>query len=160
MEGPEGRTVILGLGNPLAGDDAVGPLLARRIGEFSEGSGTVVVTSSLAPVRVLWEVQGCRRLVVVDSIVTGEALPGTLVRLSPEGGVPPGLGAHHVPFVSAYVRGRNEGMDLPERFALYAVEIPRPREYGEGLSPALEGRLDALAKEVMDMEGIPHVPNP
>jgi hydrogenase maturation protease len=76
--------LILGLGNVLLGDDAVGPLvLARLESEYRFGAGVRLVDGGTLGLALLDELAQARHAILVDAVAT-EAPPGTLVRLDGE----------------------------------------------------------------------------
>ena len=68
---------VLGLGNEILADDAFGIVVAREV-ERRCGDRAEVVASSEAGFHLLDRLIGVDRLVVVDTILTGAAEPGTL----------------------------------------------------------------------------------
>src|ERR1017187_6800541 len=75
--GIETSTRVLGLGNEILGDDALGILVARQV-QARFGEAVEVVSSSQSGFHVMDEMLGVSRLLVVDSIRTGAAKPGTV----------------------------------------------------------------------------------
>ena len=73
------RTLVLGLGNEYAGDDAVGVLAVRALHDELAGEADVV-ESSASGLALLEVFAGYDRAVVVDSIRTGRAPAGTIVK--------------------------------------------------------------------------------
>lgn len=76
-KGSRGRALVLGLGNPDGGDDAIGLEVARELARRGRG-----VAEAFEPFAVLdWLARPCRHRasVVVDAMVSG-APPGTLRR--------------------------------------------------------------------------------
>src|ERR1035441_10975884 len=82
---------LLGLGNDILADDALGIRVARQA-EARFGGQVDVVSSSQAGFHVMDQLLGVSRLVVVDCIQTGAAKPGTVYVLD-EHAVRPGPGA-------------------------------------------------------------------
>ncbi|MGZ4114580.1 MAG: hydrogenase maturation protease, partial [Actinomycetota bacterium] len=75
------RTLVLGLGNDLAGDDAVGVLAARALATLLEDPDDVVVLDTAASGMALLDVlAGYDRAVLVDAIATGERPVGAIAR--------------------------------------------------------------------------------
>ena len=145
-----GDTLILGLGNPILSDDRIGLLVARRLGELLDGVD--VEEAAIAGMAVLDLVQGYRRLVVVDSVATGQGRPGDLYRMSLEdlGPAVPVISHHGAGLASTLAAGRVMGYDLPAEVDIWAVEIESGTEFGEKLSPAVESRLPAIVDEILE----------
>lgn len=145
------RTLVLGLGNELAGDDAVGVLVARAVREELDGLADVV-ESSAAGMALIEVFAGYERAIVVDSIVTGRHAPGTIVEM--------GLGEiGHVVAPSVHQAGLPElaavaerlGLRFPEETRVLAVEVLDPYTLGAPLSEPVARAVDALARRVHDM---------
>jgi hydrogenase maturation protease len=77
------RTLVLGLGNELAADDAVGVLVARAVRERIADAADVVA-SSASGMALIEVFDGYDRAIVVDSIRTGRHPPGTITELGLE----------------------------------------------------------------------------
>jgi hydrogenase maturation protease len=74
-------TLVVGLGNPDRGDDAVGPAVAARVAELLDGDGTPArVVEQEDPTALLETWAGVDLAVVVDAVRTGGE-PGIVVTL-------------------------------------------------------------------------------
>ena len=72
------RTLVLGLGNPLLGDDAVGLKVAALVRERLDGApGVDVLEEEAGGLRLMERMTGYDRAVLVDAAVTG-GTPGTI----------------------------------------------------------------------------------
>jgi len=71
-------TLVVGLGHPDRGDDAVGLVAAGAMQAFGLPD-TNVVTSTTGLLGIIDDVAACERLVVIDAIRSG-AVPGTVVQ--------------------------------------------------------------------------------
>ncbi|NLW50207.1 MAG: hydrogenase maturation protease [Candidatus Brocadiaceae bacterium] len=143
--------LVAGLGNPLMGDEGVGPrvvdLAARRAGEPPGIDFLDLGTPGLALLHAL---RGRRRVVLVDCAMMG-APPGTIRRFTPAELRPaagPGAASLHEPDLPALLRlARRLGERLPE-IVIFGIQ-PLRIEPGVGLSPALEARLADYAGRVV-----------
>jgi hydrogenase maturation protease len=78
------KTVVLGLGNILHGDDGAGAQAISRLRADPRVSADVsLVEGGTLGLELLPYVWDCARLIVIDAIEVGEP-PGTLVRMSGE----------------------------------------------------------------------------
>jgi hydrogenase maturation protease len=106
----ESTTRLLGLGNEILADDAFGILVARearrRLGDDLE-----VICSSAAGFNLIDELVGASRLVVVDTIITGRAKPGTIHLLTAEQ-------IHSAPVASPHGLGLFELLAIAKRLKL------------------------------------------
>lgn len=144
------RTLVLGLGNELAGDDAVGVLVARTVRRRLAGKADVV-ESSASGLALLEILAGYDRAVVVDSVRTGRRPPGAVRELSlSEVGrvVAPSL--HHAGLPEMAAVAEQLGLRFPERTVVLAVEVEDPYTLGAGLSEGVAGAVDEAAARVLE----------
>lgn len=149
---PPARIIVLGLGNVLTGDDAVGPTVVRTLAAGWTVPGTVELVDAGTPgmdlASLLAEVDAA---IVVDSVL-GDAAPGT-VRLYDRETL---VGRPLQPRTSPHAPGLAETLlalefqDLgPSRVLLVGV-IPDRVEIGVGLSPAVEAAVPRLVQAVAE----------
>jgi hydrogenase maturation protease len=155
------RSLVLGLGNPILGDDSIGFRLAELLSDRLSGTPDIeFLPTSLAGVRLLDEIPGFDRLIVIDSMTTGRFEPGTMTRMGLEdlpGCSAARLSVHHVPFPDLLEIGRAGGLRMPEQISVYAIEIEFPQEAGVELSAGLETRVEEYAEEIIRNEFTPAV---
>lgn len=115
-------TRVLCLGNDLLGDDALGHAVAQKLQQASQGTADVAETP-LAGLNLLDCIQGVSRLVVVDTVLTGQAPPGT-IRLLREADIQtiPGSFPHSMGLMETLEFGRKLGYAMPEEVFLLTVE--------------------------------------
>jgi hydrogenase maturation protease len=145
------RTLVLGLGNELAGDDAVGVLVARAVREDLDGMADVV-ESSASGMALIEVFAGYDRAVVVDSIRTGRNPPGTITEmgLSDVGRVvAPSVHQAGLPEMAA-VAGRL-GLGFPSQTRVLAVEVVDPYTLGAPLSEPVSRAVGELARRVREL---------
>lgn len=147
-----GRVVVIGLGNRLRGDDAVGPLVAERlIGQLP--LDVTVLSHEGDPTDLLDRWDGADLCVVVDA-VWSRGIPGALIRLEPLAEPLPSRlafpSSHALDLAGAVALGRALGR-LPRRLVVLGVETAR---FDQGAAPsaevaaALPSVVDAVLAEV------------
>jgi len=147
------RDTLLGLGNPLLGDDGLGEHLLERLrAQWTLPPELEVVPGGNAGLDLLPVVEDARRLLLVDAIDAGLA-PGRLVVLEDDA-IPTALGRavspHHVGIaqVLALARVRER---LPEQVVALGLQPGPPREeirLGPEVSAALPRLLDAVVERL------------
>ncbi len=139
--------VVVAIGNPIAGDDAAGPLVARRLRELDPAARVVELTGEPTPLLDAWE--GARLAIVVDAVVSG-AEPGTVHRLDvSERPVPGGVSAlstHAIGLGAAIELARALGR-LPARVVVYGIE-GRSGRAGSAPDPAVTESVETVAAMV------------
>jgi len=146
--------LVVGLGNPDRGDDAVGPVIASGIAGLEIPGVDVVAQEDPTGLLDVWGAYPA--VVVVDAILTG-ARPGTVLTM--EAGAGAGVladqawartgrgGTHAFGIAAAIELGRALGR-LPHRVVLVGVEVARV-EHGPGLSREVAGVLDRVQDVVV-----------
>jgi hydrogenase maturation protease len=161
------RTLVLGMGNPILCDDAVGIRLAGDLRvhlEAAPGADTPVGPEpfldvdfiedcSVGGLHLLDLVIGYDRLVVFDSIRTPGALPGRWHQMT--GATfreTMNLGCvHDANFTTTLELGRQMGARLPapENVHIFAVEIIDNTTFSETMTPELEAAYTAFCPEIV-----------
>ena len=142
------RTLVLGLGNELAADDAVGLLVARAVRARVEGAADVV-ESSASGIALIEVLAGYDRAVVVDSVQTGRNPPGTITELGLEDVgrvVAPSLHNAGLPELAA-VANRLD-LPFPSETRVLAVEVLDPYTLGGPVSEPVAAAVEELVRRV------------
>lgn len=150
------KTLLVGMGNPILCDDAVGIRLARycnsRIGRVP--GVTVCEECSVGGLNILEVLSGFDRVVILDSIKTTMSRPGYWYRFTGES-----LHAtmnlnniHDVNFATALELGRRLGMALPEDkdIHIFVVEVMDNITFAEQMSEPLEQHFLTYAEEIYE----------
>ena len=74
-------SLVIGCGNLLRGDDAVGPVLVRRLLERGLPDGVEVADGGTSGMDVAFRMRGAERVILVDAATTGGE-PGSVYRLT------------------------------------------------------------------------------
>jgi hydrogenase maturation protease len=148
-ERPE-RIVIVGLGNPLLTDDAVGLRGAETLAARLAGTPVDVVQSAWGGMRFVDLLAGYDRAVILDAIEWRRGPPGTIYRLSADQAIPTAraVSYHDVSLGTALALGRTLDIPLPVDIVFFAVEALETRTFGEHLTPAVQAALPELVRRV------------
>jgi hydrogenase maturation protease len=138
------RRLVLGLGNALLGDDAVGLHVARAIAERWGGTeGLTVAQDERGGFALLEHLAGFERALLIDAIQTGAPV-GTLHRLGVET-VPTQrtATAHGINLRMALEVGRRSGLSLPgiNDITILGIEAGDVLTFAERLSPEVENAI-------------------
>lgn len=139
--------LVLGLGNDLLRDDAVGLLAARAL------RGTVppevrVEESQEVGFALLDLLSGYDAAILLDAIQTGRVPPGTIHRFALEAlGAPAGPSPHYAGLPEVLALGRTLGLSLPSEGIILAVEVEDPFTVAEGLTGPVAASLPFLVEE-------------
>jgi hydrogenase maturation protease len=149
-------TLIVGLGNPILGDDGVGWRVVEQVRALADHSDVAVLCLSLGGLALMEHLVGYRRVMIVDAMTTG-APAGTLHRLDAldmdELHVQHTASVHDLSLSSALAMGRELGLDLPAEIRVVGVEAAPEFEFGEVLSELVDRAIPAATRVVLDWMG-------
>ncbi len=144
------KTIVLGLGNDLIGDDAVGILAARSLKEKLAGQADVI-ESSVSGIALMELLMDYQRAILVDAIHTGECAPGTINILEAEELAPVAAPSpHYAGLPEILSLAKQLQLNFPQEFKIFSIEVEDPYTIGGGLTPAVEAALPNLEQRVMD----------
>jgi hydrogenase maturation protease len=145
-----GSTLVLGLGNILLHDDAIGVWIAESLGrEFEFPENVAVIEGGTLGLDLLPRLDGVERLLVADAVEMG-AEPGEMVRF--EGDAVPHalqikLSPHQVGLMDLLAAARLTGCE-PGVVVLWGMQ-PGRLDPGTGFSEKVTAALPALAAKVL-----------
>ncbi|MEW5729012.1 MAG: HyaD/HybD family hydrogenase maturation endopeptidase [Pseudomonadota bacterium] len=140
-------TLVLGIGNPLWGDEGLG---LRALEAFTRSGvlpdGVQVLDGGTQGMYLLPHVQAARRLIIFDAVDYGLE-PGTMFELADEE-VPRLMGArrlslHQTTFQDVLAAATLIGGG-PEAIRLIGVQCRSLESFGGGLSPEVEARIPEM----------------
>jgi hydrogenase maturation protease len=144
------RTVVIGVGNPYRGDDAVGLAVAERL-RGRVPPGVEVLECEQEPSRLLDAWTDADVALVVDAAASGSE-PGTVHRFDAgESGIPARVfrsSTHAFGVGDAVELGRALGR-LPGRVVVYGVD-GAGFVAGEGLSAPVEAAVERVVDAVLE----------
>jgi hydrogenase maturation protease len=144
------RILVLGLGNDLLTDDAVGLRVARAAGARLGGRPDAVVRETMEMgLALLDEIVGFESLVVVDAIQTGRAPAGRIHEFGAGELDGRRLSApHFLGIAETLFLGQRLGLPMPRRVRVVAVEVGDPFTLGTQMTAAVEAAVEEAAARV------------
>ena len=146
----EERTLVVGVGSPLMGDDGLGVRAVSLLREaLPDTEGLEVADGGTWGMQLLPALEDATRLLVVDAVYDGQA-PGTVIRLEKD--ELPRLLYQKVSPHQIDLREVFAVLELKGRFPREAVALgiePEVVELQEELSPAVEASMPRLLEEVL-----------
>jgi hydrogenase maturation protease len=148
--GANNKILVLGLGNDILTDDAVGLHVVREVRHRVASLENVDVHETMEMGLALLDfIVGYRALVLVDSIQTHKAPPGFIHEIDDADlKLLPGSTAHFLGVGETLVLGRQLGMPMPERVKVFAIEVEDPFTLGTQMTPTLQKALGAVVERV------------
>lgn len=160
------KTIIVGLGNPILGDDGVGWRVAESVQDqlHNAGSGQSadVVQLSLGGLSLMENLVGYQRAIIIDAMNLGIGQTGGVYCFPLEALPNPNSGhlgsAHDTSLITALEMGRRMGVELPEEVMVVGIESPYVYDFSEHLSPEVTAAIPQATRAVLALlreEGCP-----
>lgn len=156
---PFPEILIIGLGNPILGDDGVGWAAAREVEQRlrAKKSNIEVDYLSLGGLSLMERLIGYERVILIDSLTTGARAEGEVVvfTLDDFADITSGhtTAAHDTSLKTALAVGRKLGAALPEDKDIHVVAVEAKQVYDiqEGLTPLIAAAVPAAVRQVFDI---------
>lgn len=142
--------LVLGLGNDILTDDAVGLHVVRAVREHLAGEPDIEVKATTEMgLALLDEIAGRESVVLVDAVQTGQAAPGHLHELGPDDLARVLTTSPHFLGVGETIAlGTMLGLPMPHHVRIFAIEVKDPFTLGTQMTPAVEQAVAAAAERV------------
>jgi len=160
------KTLVIGLGNPILGDDGVGWRVIEKLsaqcgvplGKESQTLNVKRLTfdcASLGGLSLMERLVGYQRAIIIDSMETGQS-PAASVRVYKLEELPnPSAGhsasAHDTSLITALDTAKAMGLPIPESVEIVAIEAKNVYDFSEELSPAVAEAVPLAAQAVINL---------
>lgn len=148
------KTLVLGLGNELFGDDGIGIHIIRKLKKEKDDlfSNIDLIESSISGLALLDVIAEYDRLIVIDIIKkikpqTGKIRVFDLHELRHV----PGPSPHYVSFPQIITLGKKWGLKMPSLIKIIAIEAKNIYKLGEELSPEIKDVIPKVIEKVREI---------
>jgi hydrogenase maturation protease len=148
------KTLILGLGNPIRGDDGVGIRVAEELKRQIKDKNVEVQEASIGGLGILGLIQGYDKLIVIDSIRTKGGRLGQIHKLKPSdlGSSVYASWPHEINFTTTLALGKKLRIPLPNVIDIYAVEIKDNITFTEEFTPEISQAIPEIVNQILAEE--------
>ena len=119
------KTLVLGIGNSILGDDGIGVRVAQELAGIVKDENIDVLDVSVDGLNLLELIIGYGKLVVIDAIMTENGEVGAIYRLKPEKVCQPARSAispHHFNLATTLEIGKRLfPKEIPEEVVVFAI---------------------------------------
>lgn len=150
-------SLVVGLGNPMLTDDGVGVLVARAVEQAlatRAHSQVEVVEASVGGLRLMEMMVGYDRVILVDALLGGGEVPGTVLRwtladLDTMAPTQHMASAHDATLPTALEAARRLGLQVPDDVAVFAIAAQNVDEFGDQPTAAVMAAVPRAAAAVL-----------
>ena len=148
------KTLVLGIGNSLLGDDGIGIHIARELAEKIDRDDVTVRDVGTDGLNLLEVMMGYDRLIVIDAIVTENGDIGAVYCLKPEqlyatSGF--SVSPHHFNLATTLEIGRQlfPG-EIPEDVTVFAIDTVEAAEITEEMTAKVREAIPLVVSRVLE----------
>ncbi len=147
---PVPRVLLLGLGNDILTDDAVGLRVVQELQRQLAGHDAIDIRGTTEMGLALLDfITGYRAVVIVDSIQTGKAAPGFLHELDASAlNQLTGRTPHFLGVSETLALGTRLGLPMPDQVRIFAIEVEDPFTLGTAMTPALQAAMPGIVGRI------------
>lgn len=145
------RVLILGLGNTVLTDDALGIHAVRLIAEQANAEGIETAEAEVAGFALLDLLDGFDSVVIIDALNVAGLAPGEIVAFDPREQTPSLhlVSAHQIDVRSALELAAPLGLTLPTQAMVVGVQVGDARTFGEECTPEVALSVSPAAEEAL-----------
>jgi hydrogenase maturation protease len=158
------KTIVIGLGNPILGDDGVGWNVASAVNAYllshaalrtpPDGNHIDVEFLSLGGISLMENLVGYGRAILIDA-VTGDQEPGSIricpLREMPDHAAMHITSAHDTSLQTALELGKAMGAELPEDVTIVGIVTRQIYDFGEELTVPVAAAVPTAVQIVIDL---------
>jgi len=144
------KTLIMGLGNPILTDDAVGIRVVEELGRLHPLPDVLFMPADVDGFQLVEVMAGYDRVVVIDAVCTRTAPVGEVIPLSLEEleySVHPGS-PHTLNLATAITWARKLEHAVPGEIILFGIEAHETDTFGEELTREMKERFPRICDEL------------
>ena len=156
------KSIVIGLGNPILGDDGVGWKVAEEVQKqltslpFPKGEESQVDVEflSLGGISLMEHLIGYERAILIDAIASDQE-PGSII--TSKLNEMPDVSAFHITSIhdtslqNALKLGEEMGADLPKQVTVVGIATGQVYDFGEELSQPVAGAISKAAQIVIEL---------
>jgi len=161
------KTIVIGLGNPILGDDGVGWAIVQtvkdRYARLANPDGGIginqqpvdFISLSLGGLSLMEHLIGYQQAIIIDAIQSSRYPLGACLRFPLSALPDPFAGhlssSHDTSLSHALQVGHRLGVDLPKRIEIVAIVAEKVFDFSEQLSPAVAAAVPGAVQTVLDL---------
>ena len=145
------KTVVLGLGNPILSDDAVGLRVVKELEGRVDQQEVTLIETSVAGLGMLDFLTGYDRAIIIDAIQTVGGQAGRIYRLDPEAldFTRHAASPHDVNLATALELGKRLELSLPQQIIIFAIEVADASTFSEECTPEVSRAIPACVEMII-----------
>ena len=149
------KTIVVGLGNPILGDDGVGWKVAEEVKKYLTPDSPVDVEFlSLGGISLMEHLIGYERAILIDAITSDQEIGSVIVSNlndMPDYSAFHIASAHDTSLHNALKLGKSMGVSLPKEVIVVGIATDHIYDFSETLSTAVARTVPKATKIVINL---------
>ena len=146
------KTLVLGIGNDILGDDGVGIHVARAVARKISTKEARVEETGAAGLSLLELIKGHERLIIADAILTDNTEVGKIHRLTLKdlAKTNNSITPHDAALATTLEIGNSlfPG-EMPREVVVYGVQIPNVEQFSGRMTPAVKAAVSEVVRLIL-----------
>jgi hydrogenase maturation protease len=151
------KTLVLGIGNPILGDDGIGFHVAQELANLIKDEAIDVKDASTSGLILLDIIRGYEKVVIIDAIKTEEGEPGEIYRLRPNDffrTVHLATSVHDANLPTVIELGNKlVPEEMPHEIVIFAIEVKEIETFTVEMTPQVKEAIPNVTNLVLDELG-------
>ena len=148
------KTLVLGIGNPILGDDGIGFHIAQELAEKIKDEDVEVKDTTVNGLNLLELIAGYDKLIIIDAIMTEDGKAGEIYQLRPESIGEPTcstISAHHLNLANTIELGKRLfPQEMPEEVTVFAVGTQEVAKVTEEMTGKVREAIPKIVSLVLE----------
>jgi hydrogenase maturation protease len=147
------KKVVLGIGNPIIGDDGVAFHVIEALQENPPPGDVTLTANDVSGLAILDLIADYDEVIIVDAIQTVNGIPGEIYRLALDDFrvTKHTISPHDVDLPTALEIGKILKINLPSKISIIAIEIPDAYVFSTVLTDAVSAAVAPAAQMARDI---------
>ncbi|MEO0262782.1 MAG: hydrogenase maturation protease [candidate division WOR-3 bacterium] len=142
---------MLGLGNSLRKDDRIGLYLIEKLKDKFKNKDIDFLATEEMGFSLLDIVSGYEKLIIIDSILTGEKEAGFIHEIEIDDLIDNSLkSSHYAGIPDLYLISKKLGLPFPEKVLILAVEVKDIFEIKDDFSEEIKEKIFEIEKNIKE----------
>ena len=149
------KTIVVGLGNPILGDDGIGWKVAEAVKQqLASDSPVDVDFLSLGGISLMEHLIGYERALLIDAVTSDQEIGSIIVsnlNEMPDYSAFHIASAHDTSLQNALKLGKSMGVSLPKEVIVVGIATDHIYDFSEALSPAVTQAVSKATEIVISL---------
>jgi len=144
--------LLLGIGNDILTDDAIGPKIVKNLEEDLAYENFSYLTAATGGLEILEMIMNYKQVVIIDAIKTRDGIPGTIYYLTPDN-FKETLhisSFHDVSFLTALKLAEKLDISIPKKIDIIAIEIVEDLTFSNDFSKPISDKYEEIYHEIRE----------